>query len=86
MEDSDEDFVVAKNRCAACGEVNRPGHACASGVCKKMRRVPKTVREAVLFNPPTGASAPVASGKRKERTLEDDLFGSDSSEDDDCFI
>eukprot|EP00966_Prymnesium_polylepis_P242587 5609781-Prymnesium_polylepis.1 len=44
------------------------------------------LREAALFKPPTGASAPVVSGKRKERTLEDDLFGSDSSEDDDCFI
>eukprot|EP00966_Prymnesium_polylepis_P241523 5585342-Prymnesium_polylepis.1 len=71
MEDSDEDFVVAKNRCAACGEVNHPGKFCASGVRNKMRRVPKTVREAVLSKP-TGASAPVASGKRKERTLEDD--------------
>eukprot|EP00966_Prymnesium_polylepis_P236025 5458480-Prymnesium_polylepis.1 len=86
MEDSDEDFVVAKARCATCGEVNRPGHACASSVRKKTRRVPKKLREAALLKPPTGASAPVVSGKRKERTVEDDLFGSDSSEDDDCFI
>eukprot|EP00966_Prymnesium_polylepis_P239427 5536969-Prymnesium_polylepis.1 len=86
MDDSDDDFGVAKNRCAACGEVNRPGHACANGVRKKMRRVPKTVREASLFKAPTGASAPGVSGKRKERTPEDDLFGSDSSEDEDCFI